>query len=85
MMWKRHENYLEAEFAFQDFDHAFAFMTEVALTAAKMDHHPNWSNTWNKVQIKLTTHSAGNTITLKDEKLAEAITRAYQKYEKHGY
>ena len=52
-------------------------MTKVALTAEKMDHHPTWSNTWNKVEIWLNTHSAGNTVTDKDRALARAIDETY--------
>ena len=60
-------------FRFKDFNAAFAFMTRVALMAEKMDHHPEWSNVYNKVEIKLSTHSAGNVVTEKDRKLAKAI------------
>lgn len=54
-------------------------MTKVALIAEKMDHHPNWSNVWNKVEIALTTHDAGNTVTDKDRQLAKAIEAIYVK------
>ncbi|WP_262506732.1 4a-hydroxytetrahydrobiopterin dehydratase [Sporocytophaga myxococcoides] len=74
-MWQEKENRLEQTFTFKNFSEAFAFMARVALLAEKMDHHPDWSNSWNKVQIQLTTHSAGNRITEKDRKLAEAIDR----------
>lgn len=59
-------------FRFRDFAEAFAFMTRVALAAEKADHHPDWSNSWNKVEISLTTHSAGG-VTTKDVALAGAI------------
>jgi 4a-hydroxytetrahydrobiopterin dehydratase len=59
-------------FRFGDFGEAFAFMTRVALAAEKADHHPDWSNSWNKVEIALTTHSAGG-VTAKDLALARAI------------
>ena len=62
-------------FAFADFGAAFAFMTRVALAAEKADHHPEWSNVWNKVDILLSTHSAGG-VTEKDIALAGAIERA---------
>ncbi|MBC8152045.1 MAG: 4a-hydroxytetrahydrobiopterin dehydratase, partial [Bacteroidetes bacterium] len=62
-------------FQFADFSEAFAFMTRVALAAEKMDHHPWWSNVYNKVTIELTTHDAGNTITDKDRKLAGQIDK----------
>lgn len=48
-------------------------MTKVAIVAEKMNHHPNWSNVYNTVSFKLTTHDAGNTVTEKDKKLAAAI------------
>lgn len=48
-------------------------MTKVAIIAEKMNHHPNWSNVYNKVTIELSTHDAGNVVTDKDRKLAEAI------------
>jgi len=63
-------------FSFKDFGEAFAFMTRVALEAEKADHHPEWSNVWNRVDILLSTHSAGG-LTDKDVALArriEAIT-----------
>ncbi|HEX9955483.1 MAG TPA: 4a-hydroxytetrahydrobiopterin dehydratase [Allosphingosinicella sp.] len=57
---------------FGDFAAAFAFMTAVALAAEKADHHPEWSNVWNRVDILLTTHSAGG-LTQKDVALARRI------------
>jgi 4a-hydroxytetrahydrobiopterin dehydratase len=59
---------------FRDFGAAFAFMTRVALEAEKADHHPDWSNSWNRVDIKLTTHSAGG-LTARDVDLATIIDR----------
>jgi 4a-hydroxytetrahydrobiopterin dehydratase len=72
-MWKEQNNSLTQTFTFKDFSEAFAFMTRVALLAEKYDHHPEWSNVWNKVEITLRTHSAGNTVTDKDRALAKAI------------
>jgi len=60
-------------FKFADFSEAFAFMTRVALAAEKADHHPDWSNSWNKVEITLTTHDAGATVTDNDRAMAAAI------------
>jgi 4a-hydroxytetrahydrobiopterin dehydratase len=62
-------------FKFADFNAAFGFMTRVALQAEKMDHHPEWSNVWNKVDIVLTTHDAGG-LSDKDLKLAAFIDQA---------
>jgi 4a-hydroxytetrahydrobiopterin dehydratase len=77
-MWIEQDNKLYKKFAFKDFSEAFAFMTRVAFLAEKMDHHPTWSNTWNTVEIWLCTHDAGNTVTPKDTKLAEAIDKLIQ-------
>lgn len=64
---------LTRDFKFKDFITAWAFMNKVALLAEKMDHHPDWSNAYNKVSISLSTHSAGDKITEKDRKLAKQI------------
>ncbi|MBB6463825.1 4a-hydroxytetrahydrobiopterin dehydratase [Flammeovirga kamogawensis] len=73
MNWKEENNQLQKTFTFKDFIEAFAFMTRVAFLAEAHQHHPNWSNVWNKVEICLTTHDAGNTVTQKDRDLASAI------------
>ena len=65
MEWKETDNALVADFKFEDFVSAFGFMSAVALHAEKMNHHPEWSNVYNKVSIKLTTHDAGNTVEKK--------------------
>jgi 4a-hydroxytetrahydrobiopterin dehydratase len=72
-MWKQVKDSLVAELMFKNFVDAFAFMTDVAALAEKHDHHPEWSNVYNRVTIRLTTHDAGNQVTDKDRKLAEAI------------
>lgn len=74
-MWKEENNQLTQTFEFKDFIDAFAFMTRVALIAEKMNHHPNWSNVYNKVTISLNTHDAGDIVTDKDHKLAEKIDK----------
>ncbi|MDA8953912.1 4a-hydroxytetrahydrobiopterin dehydratase [Pseudomonadales bacterium] len=71
--WAHTNNKLCRDFVFTDFSNAFAFMTQVALLAEKADHHPNWSNVYNRVTIELTSHDAGNTVTAKDAALAQAI------------
>lgn len=63
---------IERAFVFADFGEAFGFMTRVALKAEKADHHPEWSNVWNKVAIALTTHDAGG-LSARDVALAAAI------------
>ena len=61
-------------FKFKDFSEAFAFMTRAALMAEKLDHHPEWFNVWNRVDVTLSTHDAGG-LTALDIKLAEAMDR----------
>jgi 4a-hydroxytetrahydrobiopterin dehydratase len=65
---------LERSFRFQDFSEAFAFLTRVAMHAEKVDHHPEFTNVWNRVDFRLTTHSSGG-ITERDVALAEEIDR----------
>ncbi|HRP32192.1 MAG TPA: 4a-hydroxytetrahydrobiopterin dehydratase [Agriterribacter sp.] len=74
-MWKEENNKLYKQFVFKDFSAAFAFMTRVALEAEKMDHHPLWTNVYNKVDIWLSTHDAGDVVTSKDRKLSEKIDK----------
>ena len=74
-MWKEENNKLYRAFTFKNFSEAFAFMTRIALEAEKMDHHPLWTNVYNKVEIWLSTHDAGDVVTEKDRKLAKAIDR----------
>lgn len=63
---------IERSFRFADFNEAFGFMTRVALLAEKADHHPEWSNVWNRVAITLTTHDAGG-LSQRDARMAAAI------------
>ncbi|MBL0146056.1 MAG: 4a-hydroxytetrahydrobiopterin dehydratase [Chitinophagaceae bacterium] len=72
-MWIEVNNALYKKFEFNNFSEAFAFMTRVAIEAEKMNHHPLWTNVYNKVEIWLSTHDAGNIVTDKDRKLAERI------------
>ena len=72
-MWIELEDALVAELEFKNFVDAFAFMADVAVLAEEHRHHPEWSNVYNRVSIKLTTHDAGNQVTDKDRKLAQAI------------
>jgi len=74
-MWKEENNMLERNFKFNNFVEAFSFMTQVAMLAEKMDHHPNWENTFNQVTIRLTSHDAGDVVTEKDRKLASEIDK----------
>ncbi len=72
--WRIENNTIKKEFKFNDFIDAFGFMSKVALLSEKMDHHPDWQNTYNKVKINLTTHDKGG-ITTNDIKLAEYIDK----------
>lgn len=72
-MWKEENDMLYKKFVFSDFNQAFGFMSRVALLAEKADHHPTWTNTWNTVEIWLSTHDAGNKVTQKDIDLASSI------------
>ena len=72
-MWTEEDNKLQKTFTFTDFTEAFGFMTKVAIEAEKMNHHPDWSNVYNTVSFKLSTHDAGDIVTEKDHKLAEII------------
>jgi 4a-hydroxytetrahydrobiopterin dehydratase len=75
--WSVTNGKLHREFAFDDFAAAFAFMTRVAVLAEDRDHHPDWSNIYNRVTIDLQTHDAGG-ITEKDCELASAIERVLE-------
>ncbi len=70
------EGAISRDFKFVDFVQAFAFMTRIALVAEKADHHPEWSNVYNRVSIRLTTHDAGG-LTQRDFDLAAQADRAY--------
>lgn len=74
-MWKEENNKLKRTFEFKDFSEAFAFMTRVALIAEKQNHHPWWSNVYNKIEMELNSHDAGDVVTEKDWKLAKAIDK----------
>ena len=73
--WSLENGKLHRLFTFADFGEAFGFMTRVALCAEKMDHHPEWSNVYNRVEVDLTTHDAGG-ITDLDFALASQMDRA---------
>lgn len=79
-MWEKIEkadgkSYLMKEFKFKNFIDAFSFMTKVALIAEKHNHHPDWRNVYNKVEIRLNTHDAGDTVTVQDIELSELIDK----------
>ncbi len=68
---------ISRKFTFEDFNAAFGFMARAALVAEKLDHHPEWFNVYNKVEVTLATHDAGG-LTARDVKLAEAMDRLAQ-------
>jgi len=71
--WQEKNNKLYRMLRFKDFSEAFSFMTRVAQEAEKADHHPEWKNVYNTVEIWLSTHDAGDVITEKDHQLAKRI------------
>jgi len=76
-MWEEQKDTLTRSFKFKDFSEAFSFMTRVAMAAEKMNHHPDWRNVYNTVEIRLNTHDAGGKVTEKDRELADAIDRMF--------
>ncbi|MFZ9398612.1 MAG: 4a-hydroxytetrahydrobiopterin dehydratase [Ilumatobacteraceae bacterium] len=72
--WHEVDGALRRDFEFADFAQAWAFMAAVAAAAEEMDHHPDWSNSWNKVAIALRSHDVGR-VTDRDRRLAAAIDR----------
>jgi 4a-hydroxytetrahydrobiopterin dehydratase len=76
--WSIERGNLHRVFEFKDFSQAFGFMTQVALAAESMNHHPDWSNAWNKVVIDLSTHSAGG-LTANDFELAGKIQKIFNR------
>lgn len=76
-MWENKNNQLVRTFEFKNFKTAFAFMTQVAFEAENMNHHPEWTNVYNKVTIRLSTHDAGNVVTEKDRGLSKRIDEIF--------
>lgn len=72
-MWEEKNNALQREFEFNDFPEALAFIVNVGFLAEKAQHHPEISNVYNKVSLRLTTHDEGNTVTEKDRNLSKKI------------
>ncbi|HEY6138537.1 MAG TPA: 4a-hydroxytetrahydrobiopterin dehydratase [Thermoanaerobaculia bacterium] len=77
--WHLRDNAIERELRFRDFVEAFGFMTAVALSAERMNHHPEWSNVYNRVTIRLTTHDTGG-VSERDFALAAEIDRLYRRF-----
>ena len=74
-MWEEKNNRLTKTFQFKDFIEAFGFMAKVAILAEKMNHHPLWTNVYNRVSFELSTHDAGDVVTDKDRKLSQEIDK----------
>ena len=72
--WIESENNLYRSFEFENFVQAWGFMSQVAILAEKANHHPEWKNVYNKVEIWLSTHDEGNVVTEKDRELAKKIS-----------
>jgi 4a-hydroxytetrahydrobiopterin dehydratase len=74
-MWIEKNNRLIKNFEFKNFIEAFGFMTQVAMVAEKMDHHPLWTNVYNRVSFELSTHDSGDVVTDLDHQLAKEIDK----------
>lgn len=79
-MWEEKDKKISRSFKFKNFKEAFSWMTAVAFEAEKMEHHPDWTNSYNQVDVSLTTHSEGK-VTEKDRKLADKMDRQYSRFE----
>ena len=77
MNWIEQENKLYKTYEFSDFAAAFAWMTRAAFAIEKLNHHPEWKNVYNKVEVWLCTHDAGNVVTDKDWQLAKTLDSIY--------
>jgi 4a-hydroxytetrahydrobiopterin dehydratase len=77
--WDETPNTLEKEFVFGSFEMAMEFIRQAAIRITEINHHPEWSNVYNRVHVKLTTHDAGNVVTQKDRELAEILDEIYEK------
>ncbi len=71
--WTEENNKLSKTFTFKTFGDAMAWMVKASYHIEKLDHHPEWTNVYNKVHVSLTTHDAGNTVTDKDKQLANLL------------
>jgi len=77
--WKEENQVLIKTFTFASFEEAMQFMQNATPFISETDHHPTWSNTYNRVEVKLTTHDAGNKVTAKDRKLAAYLDNLYKR------
>jgi 4a-hydroxytetrahydrobiopterin dehydratase len=77
--WKEENQVLLKTFTFASFEEAMQFMQNATPFISETDHHPTWSNTYNRVEVKLTTHDAGNKVTEKDRKLAAYLDELFKR------
>jgi 4a-hydroxytetrahydrobiopterin dehydratase len=77
--WTSRNNALHREYSFPDFESAFGFMTTAALHIVKMDHHPEWTNVYNRVKVSLSTHDSGG-VTARDVKLATLLESTAKRF-----
>lgn len=75
--WTESANSLEKTFKFETFEAAMLFMQQAAIKISKLDHHPTWTNTYNRIHVVLQTHDAGNSVTEKDWALAQTLDAIY--------
>jgi len=80
--WITTENALTKTFVFNDFVEAIGFISMCAIEIEKLNHHPSWTNTYNKIEVTLTTHDSGNKVTQKDYQLADILDKHFQKFRK---
>ncbi len=80
-MWQATENGLHKIFLFKNFSQAFTFMTACAFEAERLNHHPQWSNVYNRVEVYLNTHDAGKQVTDKDYELARVMDTMYELFQ----
>ena len=79
--WSVVDGKLHKEFQFSDFNEAFGFMARASMHIEKMNHHPEWTNVYNRVMVRLTTHDAGHTVTPKDWELAKVLDDHYAQHQ----
>ncbi|MCB0734252.1 MAG: 4a-hydroxytetrahydrobiopterin dehydratase [Flavobacteriales bacterium] len=80
MAWEERENALHKTYTFKSFEEAIGFMKASAPEIEALNHHPEWTNVYNRVSCRLTTHDAGNTVTGKDHQLSQLLDTCYQAF-----
>lgn len=78
--WLTTENCLEKTYVFANFEAAMLFMQQAAIKISELDHHPTWTNTYNRIHVLLQTHDAGNSVTEKDLALAKELDSLFQNF-----